>query len=101
MRGGGTRRTGRDPGARPLAYKLPAIGAALADLGRLADLRAATRSRAEAVKQHAERRGCSGKRGPRGGAARPRARLRRRRDGPTTPGSGGVSGGSSPIPTGT
>ena len=99
MRGGGTStRTGRGPAARaPLAYKhCAAIEAALAaDLDKISrDLRAATRSRAEAVKQHAERREMFGKSADREAAPRARAPVFDALPRPdnTTPGSGGVSG---------
>ena len=81
----------------PLAYKhCAAIEAALAaDLDKISrDLRAATRSRAEAVKQHAERREMFGKSADREAAPRARAPVFDALPRPdnTTPGSGGVSG---------
>ena len=84
----------------PLAYKhCAAIEAALAaDLDKISrDLRAATRSRAEAVTQHAERREMFGKSADREAAPRARAPVFDALPRPdnTTPGSGGVSAGSS------
>ena len=81
----------------PLAYRhCAAIEAALAaDLDRISrDLRSATRSRAETVKKHAERRELFGKSADREAAPRARAPVfdALPRPGDTTSGSGGVSG---------